>query len=649
MPRTILLIVMVLALVLTAPHVIEWQEAAPYWESMFPALGWLMGVGPGIWFIGLLLTVGLAKIAWRDFRARQSVRAAADQAAKAQPTPAGADTRYLVENHLRKAASEKVSLSLMAGAVGGLMVGVGVGLSIHWGAGLIAGVFVLFMAAQMGAGSIESAGAAGEDLVTEVAKKLPAGYTLFNQLHVPREDRKPIEVDLIVVGPTSLHVIEVKHNRGAVEIAPEAPEWVVHKTGQRGGKYRSSMRNPIRQVRGQVDAVARYLKSQGVRQWATGVVVLSHPEAAFDPAVHKDVGVLAPEQLLRHIQETPAKGRSSNPAKVVDALARLRGTDRDAVPPAPPPKSSDSSSPVSDRPSPSRVRDSTSAKLTGLATNQNNSSRASATRETRFWPVGFLLVLIAIPWVLPELCGGRPLDALGFDLPRGSAWSAAIMVVLSSLFLYRLNRCKDWLWLAGALACAHILWASTLSSYDDVSYRIMQWTMTVLYLVACGALQFFRFEYAFGIPMVAFRRFDLEMVRPAEYTTEMERAWWREDAMDYEFTEWDFETVETRTAEYEVVGERVGRKGDAYSDRPAVLLTSRASWTQKAWGGLFLLGGVAILLPSLIWIEAHVCYLLDWSCYVPSRWGAKFPAAHALVSGVLLIAASVLIRSKKRE
>ena len=221
--------------------------------------------------------------------------------------------------------------------------------------------------------------------------------------------------------------------------------------------------------------------------------------------------------------------------------------------------------------------------------------------------------------------------------------------MLSSLFLYRLNRCKAWLWSAGALACAHILWASTLSPYDDLSYRIMQWTMTVLYPLACGVLQFFRHEYAFGIPMVAHRRFDLEMVRPAEYTTEMERAWWREDAMDYEFTQWDFETVETRPAEYEVVGERVGRKGDAYSDQPAVLLTSRASWMQTSWGGLFLLAGVAILIPSLIWIEAHVCYLLNLSCYVPWRWGAKFPAAHAFVSGVLFIAASVLIRSQKRE
>ena len=647
MIRTILLIAMVLALVLTAPHVIEWQKAAPFWSSLNPTLGFLMQVGPGLWMVGLILTLGLAKVTWRAFRLRQSVRTAADQAAKAQLAPAGADTRYLVENHLRKAASDKTSLSLMAGAVFGLMVGAGVGLSIHWGAGLIAGVFVLLMAAQMGAGNIESAGAAGEDLVTEVAKKLPAGYTLFNQLHIPREDRKPIEVDLIVVGPTSLHVIEVKHNRGAVDIDPEAQEWVVHKTGQRGGKYQSSMRNPIRQVRGQVDAVARYLKSQGVRQWATGVVVLSHPEAAFESAVHKDVGVLAPEDLIRHIQETPAKGRPANPLKVVEALARLRGTDSDAVPPAPPP--SPGSSPRTDQLPPSRVQDATSAKFTGQATNQNNSSHTSATRETRFWPVGFLLVLMVAPWVVPELSDGRPLRALGFDLPRGSAWSAALIVVLSSLFLYRLNRCKDWLWSAGALACAHILWASTLSSYDDLSYRIMQWTMTVLYPVACGALQFFRFEYAFGIPMVAYQRFDLEMVRPAEYTTEMERAWWREDAMDYEFTEWDFETVETRPAEYEVVGEHVGRKGDAYSDRPAVLTTSRASWAQTAWGSLFLLAGVAILIPSLIWIEAHVCYLLNWSCYVPWRWGAKFPAAHTFLSGVLLIAASVLIRSQRRD
>ena len=270
MIRFVALLVMLLILVLTGIHVPSWMDDGRLVEWYAPVVGQLMQVSPFIWLAGAVVWVAMARYWWKGRVSRLKVASAArslEKCAVADPVVGKADTRYLRRNRLWKEADRETGIGLGGSLLGGLLLALIVGLSLDPIAGVLAGLIAAAIGFSMlSGGRIVAAGAEGEDLAVRVIRQLPAGYTPFNQVRIPRADRNPIEADLIVVGPSVIHVIEVKHNKGEIQIRPESAEWTVFKTGRKGGSYKTTMRNPIRQVRGQVDALARYLKSQGIKQ-----------------------------------------------------------------------------------------------------------------------------------------------------------------------------------------------------------------------------------------------------------------------------------------------------------------------------------------------------------------------------------------------
>ena len=130
--------------------------------------------------------------------------------------------------------------------------------------------------------TIKLAGAEGEERTLRQLKTLPSAYTLFNQLDIPSAPSRTgaMEADLVVVGPNGVFVIEVKHNNGTIFGDNASPQWPVAKVGPRGGAYQSAMRNPIRQLGGQIAALKGYLKSQSIEGvWIEGIVYFSNPAA----------------------------------------------------------------------------------------------------------------------------------------------------------------------------------------------------------------------------------------------------------------------------------------------------------------------------------------------------------------------------------
>lgn len=327
MMRLAALLVMLLVLVLTGLRVPHWMEDGRLVEWYAPFVGQLMQVSLFLWLAGAALWAAMARQWWRARVSSSKVASAArslEKRAVAHPPIGKADTRYLRRNRLWQEADRQTGSALGGSVLGGVLLALIVGVSLGPIAGLLAGAVAAAIGfSMMSGGSIMAAGAEGEDLAVQVIRQLPAGYTPFNQIRIPRADRNPIEADLIVVGPGVVQVIEVKHNKGEIQIRPESPEWTVFKTGRKGGSYESSMRNPIKQVRGQVDALARYLKSQGIKQWVTGSVVLSHPEAEFQPITHQDVAVLRLGQLVSHVQSVRRQQGVSDTEAVVQAIARL--------------------------------------------------------------------------------------------------------------------------------------------------------------------------------------------------------------------------------------------------------------------------------------------------------------------------------------
>jgi hypothetical protein len=642
----ILVLIGLLILVITGLHILQWADGAHYWELYYPVMGKLMAISPLLWIAALILWSGLARYWWKGRVSSFKVASAArslEKRAVADLLIGKADTRYLRRNRLWREADRKTGTGLGGSLLGAVLLALIVGVSLDPIAGLVAGAVAAAIGFSMlSGGSIMAAGAEGEDMAVQVIRQLPAGYTPFNQIRIPRADRNPIEADLIVVGPGVVHVIEVKHNKGEIQIRPESPEWTVFKTGRKGGSYESSMRNPIKQVRGQVDALARYLKSLGIKQWVTGSVVLSHPEAEFQPITHQDVAVLRLGQLVSHVQSVRRQQGVSDTEAVVQAIARLIEQEDGGGPS--PPSGKWAEAPRSD-PTTSEASGRVGSEL--IVPPRRPPNLRSATEETRYWPWGYALVLLATPWVAPGLWTWKSGSWSELAPMAGAAWTSSLVVLHSSLMFW-LNRCSAWLWVAGLLAAVHIGIASALEGGLRLDQGVVLTMMSLLYLLGCAGLQFARYEYVFGIPVVPHHRYIYEQTRPAKVEKGFERAHWLEAPDDPPFMEWEWVERTVRDAEYEVVGERSGRKGDGYSPRPAwkgPALTSILSWSLIGAMGV----GVLLLLVMLAArVQLAVCMELDRLCNIRLEWVAWQPGLALMGIGGLLIALSVLLRGEQR-
>jgi len=125
-------------------------------------------------------------------------------------------------------------------------------------AGLVFLVQFIVPADQM----VRAAGEAGENATAHIIEQLPEGYYGFRNLHIPYDGRVS-EIDMVVVGPTGVYIIETKNLKGAVTGNPADDQWILHKTGRGGGSYQRSFYNPLKQVGTHVYRLAHFLRGSG--------------------------------------------------------------------------------------------------------------------------------------------------------------------------------------------------------------------------------------------------------------------------------------------------------------------------------------------------------------------------------------------------
>jgi hypothetical protein len=184
--------------------------------------------------------------------------------------------------------------------------------------------FVLFfLILVFNAGSIKRAGAKGEDKALSQLKALPDSYTIFNQVEVPNSQSKTgvTELDLVVVGPNGLFVIEVKNNKGTIKGREGDAKWVAHKVGQKGSPYKAPLGNPINQVKRQVWALSNYTKAEGHRAWIEGLVFFAHRDSKLKLKGDMSVPVLHKTGLAEHIEGYQAR----HPIKGIDEVSQSIG------------------------------------------------------------------------------------------------------------------------------------------------------------------------------------------------------------------------------------------------------------------------------------------------------------------------------------
>lgn len=141
-------------------------------------------------------------------------------------------------------------------------------------------------------------GAKGENLGLAQALHLPDDYHVFTNVKISYQNYSQ-ETDLIIVGMKGVYVVEVKNHNGYIVGDAQEAEWIQHKVGRGGGKYAKKMANPVKQVKGQVYKLSKFLKEQGINVWVEGIVLFTN-QAVHVKVHNSSVPVLFPDHQLDH-------------------------------------------------------------------------------------------------------------------------------------------------------------------------------------------------------------------------------------------------------------------------------------------------------------------------------------------------------------
>jgi len=210
-----------------------------------------------------------------------------------------ADFRYIRPNRLRQEAKRRRLLLLV--------IGLPITIAGAWIHLLILGIGAVALAVLWDRQNRRLSGAEGEEQALGVPHAragslayLPDTYTVFNQVAVPYGKRYR-ELDLIVVGPNGIFVIEVKHYRGVIAGAESDRTWRQCQYAHDGGdNCERSVRNPVLQLQHGVRAIRRYLAARDIKTWVQGAVVMTHPDCRLDVST-TDTPVITLPQIAGYI------------------------------------------------------------------------------------------------------------------------------------------------------------------------------------------------------------------------------------------------------------------------------------------------------------------------------------------------------------
>ena len=129
--------------------------------------------------------------------------------------------------------------------------------------------------------SILEAGIEGEEMASRCIKLLPDTYTAFRNLFVCYDGRNS-EMDLVIVGPTGVFVVEIKNQNGRIYGDAADRELCQYKIGRAGTPYVKTLYNPIKQVNTHVYRIANFLRENGVRTHVNAAVYFTNIEASVE-------------------------------------------------------------------------------------------------------------------------------------------------------------------------------------------------------------------------------------------------------------------------------------------------------------------------------------------------------------------------------
>ena len=129
--------------------------------------------------------------------------------------------------------------------------------------------------------NISRAGQAGENATADFIAQFPDSYSGFQNLKVTYEGKQS-EIDMVVVGPTGVYIIETKNHNGHIRGSFESHDWMQYKVGRAGGQYSKEFYSPVKQVGTHVYRLAHYLRLRGAQVHVDAMVFFTNPAATVE-------------------------------------------------------------------------------------------------------------------------------------------------------------------------------------------------------------------------------------------------------------------------------------------------------------------------------------------------------------------------------
>jgi len=140
---------------------------------------------------------------------------------------------------------------------------------------------------------IYTPGLEGEKILQKTLRKsLSNKYIAFYGVPVKNSG----DIDCLLIGPTGIFLIEVKHHRGKISYTNEG--WIQTKRGRKGSMYRGSLKQPGTQLLVNMHKLKEFLYANGIDIWIQPVLVYTNPDSVIN--IEKDpspVRVCKIEQL----------------------------------------------------------------------------------------------------------------------------------------------------------------------------------------------------------------------------------------------------------------------------------------------------------------------------------------------------------------
>jgi len=155
----------------------------------------------------------------------------------------------------------------------------------------------------------QEAGLLGElSIISGINSVLSEAHIILHNVYIPnsRSRTSSTEIDLIILSPTNITVVEVKNVIGVIDARHTDLPWPVFR--YKDEKYiQTEMRNPIRQTRIQKQVLQTWLRTKGIDIEVSGALAFPNPKTKILNYLHTEFPIARDKIDLASIVTIPCR------------------------------------------------------------------------------------------------------------------------------------------------------------------------------------------------------------------------------------------------------------------------------------------------------------------------------------------------------